>query len=136
MKPRPKIVVLCGSTRFYKAFQRATYEESMAGRIVLSVGFYMHSAVDAHGETWGCTPEQKLKLDELHFRKIDLADEAFVLNVDGYIGESTRNELAYAIAMAKDVRFLEPGAGEAFLNEKRHELGQLMAKYMVESEGL
>jgi len=107
---RPKIVCLCGSTRFYEAFQRANYEETMAGRIVLSVGFFMHSAAQAHGETFGCTPEQKVGLDQLHFRKIELAYEVLILNVGGYIGESTRNELAHARSIGKSIRFLEPVA--------------------------
>lgn len=109
-QPHPTIVCLCGSTRFYREFQRANYEETMAGKIVLSVGFYMHSPEVAHGETFGCTPEQKRALDELHLRKIDLADEVLILNVGGYIGESTARELAYAQARRKRVRFLE---GEA-----------------------
>lgn len=104
----PTIVCLCGSTRFYQEFQRANYEETMAGRIVLSVGFYTHAAQEAHGETWGCSLEQKLALDELHKRKIDLADEVLILNVGGYIGASTRSELEYAKAHAKPVRYLEP----------------------------
>lgn len=104
----PTIVCLCGSTRFYREFMRANYEETMAGRIVLSVGFYMHSSQDAHGETWGCTPEQKKALDELHFRKIELADEVLILNVRGYIGESTGRELAHAKSLGKTIRFLEP----------------------------
>lgn len=77
---RPRIVCLCGSTRFYEAFQRANYEETMAGRIVLSVGHYPNAPDDAHCEKLGCTPEEKAKLDELHKRKIDLADEVLVLN--------------------------------------------------------
>jgi hypothetical protein len=107
---RPVIVCLCGSTRFYEAFQRANYDETMAGRIVLSVGFYPHSSEQAHGETIGITPEQKRALDELHLRKIDLADEVLILNVGGYIGESTARELAYARRHGKNVRFLEPEA--------------------------
>jgi hypothetical protein len=78
---RPTIVCLCGSTRFYEEFQAANYRETMAGRIVLSVGFYPHCSERAHGEPVGCTDEQKAKLDELHLRKIDLADEVLVLNV-------------------------------------------------------
>jgi len=111
---RPKIVCLCGSTRFYEKFMEANYLETMAGRIVLSVGFFMHrpdtahGAHGAHGETLGCTPEQKLALDELHKRKIDLCDEVYVLNVGGYIGESTRSEIEYADAHGKPVRYLEP----------------------------
>jgi hypothetical protein len=98
---RPRIVCLCGSTKFYEAFMRANYEETMAGRIVLSVGFFMHRPDTVHGEALGCTPEQKIQLDELHLRKIDLADESLVLNVNGYIGESTARELAYTIFKGK-----------------------------------
>lgn len=105
---RPTIVCLCGSTRFYDAFQRANYDETMAGRIVLSVGFYPHAQERAHGQAVGCTAEQKQALDELHKRKIDLADEVLVLNVGGYVGDSTRSEIAYAVEHGKTVRWLEP----------------------------
>lgn len=105
---RPKVVCLCGSTRFYEEFQKANYIETMAGRIVLSVGFYPHAELVAHGSAVGCTAEQKTALDELHKRKIDLADEVLVLNVGGYIGDSTRSEIAYAIACKKPVRYIEP----------------------------
>lgn len=108
---RPTIVCLCGSTRFYEAFQQANFEETMKGNIVLSVGFYPHSSTQAHGEKIGITPEQKKELDLLHLRKIDLADEVLVLNVSGYIGESTVRELEYAKAMGKTVRFLEGDDG-------------------------
>lgn len=106
---KPRIVCLCGSTRFYEAFQQANYSETMAGRIVLSVGFYPHSsAIHGHGEGVGHNSVEKVALDELHKRKIDLADEVFVLNVGGYIGESTRSEIEYALAHDKPVRYLEP----------------------------
>lgn len=107
---RPRIVCLCGSTRFYTAFQEANYLETMAGRIVLSVGFYPHAQAEAHGEERGCTPEQKIALDELHKRKIDLADEVLVLNVSGYVGRSTWSEIDYARQHGKPVRWLEPEA--------------------------
>lgn len=103
----PTIVCLCGSTRFYKEFQRANYELTMKGEIVLSVGFYMHSSQDAHGEAVGCTPEQKEELDQLHFRKIELADYVYVINVGGYIGESTRNEIHHAQSLGKRIEYLE-----------------------------
>ena len=104
---KPRVVCLCGSTRFKDAFDEATYQETMAGRIVLSVGFFMHATGNRHGENVGATPEQKIALDELHKRKIDLADEVYVLNVNGYIGSSTRSEIDYAIAHNKPVRYLE-----------------------------
>lgn len=106
IEDRPRIVCLCGSTRFYDAFQRANYDETMAGRIVLSVGFYPHSS--QHGEGVGHDSAQKVALDELHLKKIDLADEVLILNVGGYIGDSTRRELAHAVATGKAVRWLEP----------------------------
>ena len=111
---RPKIVCLCGSTRFYEHFQSANYEQTMAGNIVLSVGFYPHAQKEIHhSEDVGCTAEQKIALDALHKRKIDLADEVFVLNVGGYIGSSTRSEIDYAIEHGKPVRYLEtPAAPE------------------------
>jgi hypothetical protein len=105
---RPKIICLCGSTKFKEAFDDANYHETMKGKIVLSVGFCMHASGNRHGEYIGCTPEQKIALDELHKQKIDLADEVLILNVDGYIGDSTRSELEYAQKLNKKIRFLEP----------------------------
>ena len=105
--PKPRIVCLCGSTRFKEAFDEANYQETMAGRIVLSVGFFMHTTGNRHGEGIGATPEQKIALDELHKRKIDLADEVYVLNVVGYVGSSTRSEIEYAQKIGKPIRYLE-----------------------------
>ena len=103
----PKIICLCGSTRFYEQFMRANYEETMKGNIVLSVGFFMHRPDTVHGQALGCTPEQKINLDALHKEKIRLADEVFVLNVSGYIGESTRSEIEYAETLGRPIRYLE-----------------------------
>lgn len=103
----PTVVCLCGSTRFYEQFQQANYDLTMAGKIVLSVGFYPHSQEEMHSGDVGCTAEQKVALDELHKRKIDLADEVFVLNVSGYVGKSTMSEVAYARATNKEVKWLE-----------------------------
>lgn len=105
--PRPTVVCLCGSSRFYKEFQEAAYEETMAGRIYLSIGFCPCAADKNHGECVGHTSEEKLFLDELHKRKIDMADEVFVVNAGGYIGDSTKSEVAYAIRKDKPIRWLE-----------------------------
>jgi hypothetical protein len=103
---RPKIVCLCGSARFYEEFQQANYDETMAGRIVLSVGFYPHSKVKmGHGEGVGHDSAEKVALDELHKCKIDLCDDIYVLNIGGYIGSSTRSEIEYAVAHGKPVRY-------------------------------
>jgi len=100
---RPKIVCLCGSTKYSQAFAKANEEETLLGNIVLSVGFFMHNRKD-----YPITEETKTALDSLHFRKIDLADEVLILNVGGYIGESTLNEIAYAFMKAKPIRYLNP----------------------------
>jgi len=89
---RPRIVCLCGSTRFGDVFREANLQETCAGKIILSVGCDLRS----DNELWSdekIRQEFKVKLDELHLRKIDLADEVLVLNVGGYIGPSTKKEL-------------------------------------------
>jgi hypothetical protein len=106
---RPEVVVLCGSTRFYDEFQQANYDLTMDGKIVLSVGFYPHAkAKHGHGEGVGHDSAEKVALDELHKRKIDLADRVLVLNVGGYIGESTRGEIDYAERLRRPIDYLEP----------------------------
>lgn len=98
---KPIIVCLCGSTRFKEAFEAASKSETMSGKIVLSVGLFGHiEGLDMDG------PVKKM-LDELHLRKIDLADEVLILNVDNYIGESTKRELEYSRNNNKVIRFLE-----------------------------
>ena len=120
---RPIIVCLCGSTRFYQAFMEANYRETMAGKIVLSVGFYPHATAEMHGEGVGASDLQKLALDELHLRKIDLADEVLILNVGGYIGTSTRREIAYARDHNKMLRFLETPPVRYYIGDDTLQVG-------------
>ena len=105
-----KVITLCGSTRFRDAFLEAQKNLTLAGNIVISVGLFGHSG---DSEVWEGMAEDTLTatkqtLDDMHKRKIDMADEIFVINVGGYIGESTRSEIAYAAAAGKPVRYLEP----------------------------
>lgn len=102
----PIIVCLCGSTRFTSAWQKAQLEETLAGRIVLTVGNTTHPDDDLIAREI-ITPEVKVQLDILHKKKIDLADEILVLNVGGYLGSSTKSEIAHAISTRKRIRFLE-----------------------------
>lgn len=108
----PKIACLCGSTRFYDQFQRANYDLTMRGEIVLSVGFCPHAKTEhGHGEGVGHDSAEKTALDELHKRKIDLADYVLVVSDEtGYFGESTKGEIRYAVEHGKPVRFTEPRA--------------------------
>jgi hypothetical protein len=130
---RPEIVCLCGSTRFKQEFIEANFRLTMAGNIVLTVGWFSH----ADGHVYAPTESEKAMLDELHLRKIDLCRRVFVVNpiVDvcdkcgkpslptpagtsgccggwwskrPYVGESTRREVAYALAHGKGVEYLEP----------------------------
>ena len=123
--PRPQVVCLCGSTRFYDEFQQANYDLTMKGAIVLSVGFYPHAkAVHGHGEGVGHDSAEKAALDELHKRKIDLADEVLVVSdPGGYFGQSTAGEVAYAVAHGRPVRFAEPEA-----ERRARDLGLLAGK--------
>lgn len=95
-----RIITLCGSTRFKEDFERVNRELTLAGNIVISVGCFGHA-----GDTF--TEEQKVMLDDIHKRKIDLAEAIYVINKDGYIGASTKSEIEYAIKHGKRVIFME-----------------------------
>lgn len=99
-----KVITLCGSTRFKNEFLQVQKELTLKGNIVISVGLFGH----ADGEYEKViTDEVKIMLDDMHKRKIDMADEIFVINKDGYIGESTKSEIRYAIETGKRVNYLE-----------------------------
>ena len=103
-----KVITLCGSTRFKAAFMEAQKRLTLEGNIVISVGLFGHSGDD---EVWdgmdeGTLSKTKEMLDDMHKRKIDMADEIYVINVGGYIGDSTRSEIEYAKAAGKPVRYL------------------------------
>lgn len=96
------VITLCGSTRFKDQFIEAQKRLTLEGNIVISVGLFGHSGDD---EVW--TEGTKAMLDDMHKRKIDMADAIFVINVGGYIGSSTRSEIEYATKTGKEVRYLE-----------------------------
>lgn len=103
MVGRFKVVTLCGSTRFKDEFLETQKRLTLEGNIVISVGLFGHSG---DNEVW--TEGTKEMLDNMHKRKIDMSDGIFVINVGGYIGESTRSEIEYAIRNGKEVEYLEP----------------------------
>lgn len=110
MAEKPIVVCLVGSTRFGDEFEKQNWRLTLEGKIVLSIGVLKHAPVEHHlGEVLG--QEVADFLDELHLRKIDLADEVLVLNVGGYIGESTTREINYAMIHGKIVTFLEEANG-------------------------
>lgn len=104
-----KVITLCGSTKFKDEYLREQKRLTLEGHIVISVGLFGHSG---DTEVWEEMSEDtitktKLMLDDMHKRKIDMADEIFVINVGGYIGESTKSEIEYAMQTGKHVRYLE-----------------------------
>ena len=99
-----KVITLCGSTRFKDEFLEAQKRLTLEGNVVITVGLFGHSGDDV---VW--TEGVKDMLDRQHLAKIDLADEIFVINVGGYIGDSTRREIAYAEFKGKTISYLEEG---------------------------
>jgi hypothetical protein len=110
--PRPVVTTLCGSTRFPDAFALANMHLSMLGRVVIGLGMMGHADVPAGAKFLTSdgdekTPE-KQGLDQLHFRKIEMSDGIYVVNVGGYIGSSTAREVAYAQQLGKTVEYMFP----------------------------
>lgn len=110
----PRVITLCGSTRFADAFALANMHLSLRGHVVIGLGMCGHTDqpqgarfLTSDGDE--STPE-KQGLDQLHYRKIDLSDSIYVVNVGGYIGSSTRREIAYARAHGKTVEWMFPDA--------------------------
>ena len=105
---RPRVMCLCGSSRFIAEMAVIAWTMEKEGVIVLSMHLlpanYPGVAPDHQAEAEGISAQ----MDELHKRKIDMADEVLIVNIGGYIGESTRSEIAYATAHGKPVRYIEP----------------------------
>ncbi|WP_151736184.1 hypothetical protein [Paenibacillus tengchongensis] len=99
---KPTVITLCGSTKFKQQFEEAMANLTLKGNIVLSLGFFEQSD---HIEV---TEEQVKLFERLHFHKIDMSDEIYVINVKGYIGQSTKKEIEYASQNGKKVTYFEP----------------------------
>ena len=99
MVEKYKVITLCGSTKFKDQFMEVQKKLTLEGNIVISVGCFGHA-----GDKF--SDEQKFMLDDMHKRKIDIADEIFVINVGGYIGESTKSEIEYAKKHCKNINYL------------------------------
>lgn len=104
-----KVITLCGSTKFKEEFLKVQKDLTLEGNIVISVGLFGRSG---DSEVWenmdeGTLTKTKEMLDDMHKRKIDMSDEIFVINVNGYIGKSTKSEIEYAIKTGKKVNYLE-----------------------------
>jgi len=107
LETRPEVVCLCGSTRFVGEYDNQMLKFTLEGKIVLTIGTHNSSDEDLARKYADGFEDKKPMLDELHKRKIDLADCVFVINVGGYIGDSTHSEIEYADRLGKPIRFLE-----------------------------
>ena len=130
----PKVTTICGSTRFADQHAIARWEMEQTGEyICLMINYlpagYGESIGLKHADHFGEQLGLKELLDELHFRKIDISDEVYVVNVDGYFGDSTQREIAYAIFRGLPVRFLDKGAGEFELEKRAHAIGAQVAGF-------
>lgn len=112
MTKRPKVYTLCGSSRFPDAFHLVNAHLSMQGHVVISLGLFGHADqpqgarfLTSDGDE---STKEKVQLDQLHLRKIDVSDAIFVVNVGGYVGSSTKREVAYAQSTGKLVEWLFP----------------------------
>lgn len=105
---KPKVICLCGSTRFTEQMLVKQWELTKQGNIVLSwcalPESYFKGADKSH---IGDQERVKEIVDEVHKRKIDLSDEILVINIGDYIGDSTKSEIKYAIDHNKPVKWLE-----------------------------
>ena len=99
------VVTLCGSTRFEAEFAEVNQRLTMDGCVVISLG--MFSLPELPGYDWTAdSSDVKARLGALHLQKIRMADEVFIVDPGGYLGESTRREIAYAESLGKPVRYL------------------------------
>lgn len=103
MENRYKVITLCGSTKFKDDFIVAQKELTLQNYVVISVGTFGHADKEFGKRI---TDEVKEMLDSMHRQKIDMADEIYVINRNGYIGESTRSEIEYAKATGKKVNYM------------------------------
>lgn len=119
----PTIVCLCGSMRFYKWYLQINTRETLEGKIVLTGPAYSEASLK------DISSEQKEMLNELQLKKIDLADEIFVINVHGHIGDDTMAAIAYAIWRGKKIRWLEQplGGTDVWIFNNQRTLGRLVA---------
>ena len=97
-----KVITLCGSTKFKDEFIKVQKDLTLKGNIVISLGIFGHS-----GDSETLNKHTKKMLIDMHRQRINMADEIFVINKNGYIGENTMNEIEYAHKVGKPVIYLE-----------------------------
>jgi hypothetical protein len=100
-----KVITLCGSTKFEAEFAEVNLRLTMDGCVVISLGMFSLPDLPDYDWTADCS-DLKGRLGAVHFQKIRMADEVYIVDPGGYVGESTRKEIAYAESLGKPVRYL------------------------------
>lgn len=124
-----KIICLCGSTKFKQEYESINWVLTMQGCIVLSVGCFRND------DDLNISNSLKENLDELHLDKIRLADEVYVINVDGYIGESTEKEIEFATKLGKKITYLMPLSREYLIKQLIKKISKLTREFIDDSKG-
>ena len=101
MDKKYKVIILCGSIKFKEEFLKMQEKLTLDRNIVLTPNSFQSIKKEKINE------QTKKMLDEMHRQKIDMSDAIFVINVNGYIGESTKNEIEYAKSKNKEILYLE-----------------------------
>lgn len=104
----PKIITLCGPTRFTSEMLKEAWRLTIAGVIVIHWNILESKEAFSHGAE-AAGGNVKEIVDGLYLHKVAMADEVRVINVGGYIGESTRAELRHARKLGKPITWLEQG---------------------------
>lgn len=120
-----KVITLCGSVKFWDEYREWNAKLTLEGNIILSCGISMKEGFeDLLCDLPLPLDDVKADLDAIHLCKIDMSDEIFVLNVGGYIGDSTRREIEYALSHGKRVKYLEPKAAALAANKHEEDEGK------------
>lgn len=114
-----EVITLCGSTKFKAEFMSENQRLTMAGAVVISLGVFGHTDLPDYDWTTDAS-DLKRTLDGLHFQKIRMADRVHVIDRDGYVGESTAREIAYAESLGKPVTYLSRGGGRVAEQSEPH----------------
>ncbi len=93
-----KIVTLCGSLKFQKEMMTIAEKMALEGHCILTPVYPVLENIER-------TKEQLIKLKEAHFKKIELSDAILVVNINNYIGNSTKSEIDYAQKLGKEIKY-------------------------------
>jgi len=98
---KAKVITICGSMKFVPKIKEETERLTLEGNCVLSI-IYGTKENEAYSEEF-CE-----LFDRMHLQRIEMSDAIYVVNVDGYVGNATKEEIDYAKSLDKEILSLEP----------------------------